>query len=176
VLPEATGVSLGMVASELTRARPTTVGEAKLDSETHFAFREATRAGGSLLYLVSKATMKLERIQAQDMLRVEDIEPRIQAQISRFGAPAGAWDCPALPSSLPTRRYLWLSREMAWVDNYLVVGDRVAATLYVAEHATIQSSLRDARCTPTPADRAALFPALPSDPRAVKLSGSSASE
>jgi hypothetical protein len=144
--------------------------EPKLNDESHLAFREGLDESGSILYLVSAASRKLERIQvSRDHLQVEDIAPRLRSEIARFGTPAGAWDCPALPSSLPTRRYVWREDDLAWMDSYLLYGERVAATLYVADAQTIKQSLAKARCTPTPIERAARFPAFASDPRALEL-------
>lgn len=156
------GVYLTMLQTELMRVRPGAHRNAEGDEPTRLLLQEALPDGDKVLYFIDETDLRLQRVQVATKLRgVEDIQGRVDAEDARYGATTGVWDCPLMQGSLPTRRFTWLSDGVGIMDNYLIVGDSVSATLVIAPAAAITESLVRASCRPVVPDRVSKFPTVP---------------
>jgi hypothetical protein len=162
VLTDLPGVYLTMLQTDLVRVRPAARRNSEGDEPTRLLLQEELPNGRMALYFTDKNDLRLQRVQLATRLRgVEEIQDRVDAEGARFGVPTGIWDCPLLQGSLPTRRFTWLQDGVAVMDNYLIVGESVSATLVVAAAAVIKDSLMQANCRPVPPDRMSKFPIVP---------------
>lgn len=156
------GVYLDMDEAQLQAVRAAAKRHEPADSEAHYVFTEALGRPGKALYLFSRSSHRLARVQlAQQLGGVNDLSPRIDDLQGHYGPMTGVWDCPPAPGQLPTRRFTWLRGPVGVMDVVLLLGEQVAATLYVGPRDDILTSLAQAGCTPTPPERFSTFPAVP---------------
>lgn len=152
-------VYLGMPMRELVRARPFAQRLEKGDDEFFFTYDEGIASGRRVIYAVSKTDLRLTKVQVlSELASVQGIAPRIDRHQARFGPPSGVWDCPQLSDQLPTRRLSWTRGQVGVVDIYLLVGERVSTTLYVAPTSVVHESLARARCVRTKPEHFKTFP------------------
>ncbi len=156
------GIALGMSVEEVralghrldaTPPRPPLPGVPPLT-----LYEERLANGGQIMFGFSEQSGRLVQTQIMSLLPTLDgIAPHLQAMNERYGTPTGVWDCPDT-QGLPTRRFTWRQSQTAIADVFLVYGERVSLTLYIATPDTIEASLRMARCSPVPRERLDQFP------------------
>jgi hypothetical protein len=160
--PSLTDVYLGMTQPELQATRPRAARQRKADEPQLFMLDEALSATERALYGIDMGNLQLAKVQiASRLSSVEEVAPRIALMQSRYGSPTGIYDCPAVPGQLPTRRFLFQRSALGVIDSYLMLGDQIAVTLYVAPMPMLQQSLTVARCAPAAKEALARFPAVP---------------
>lgn len=122
-------------------------------------YEERLPTGGQIMFGFSEQTGRLVQVQVMSLLPTTGAIPlHLQAMNERYGTPSGIWDCPDT-QGLPTRRFTWRQSQTAIADVFLIYGDRVSLTLYIATPETIENSLRLARCAPTSPEHVEQFPA-----------------
>jgi len=160
--PSLRGVYLGMTQPELQRARPRCVRQKRADEPAYLMLEEALPSNERVLYGIDSTSLTLAKVQIAGKLEAVDaVEGRVATMQGRYGPPTGVFDCPMVPGQLPTRRFTYQRSALGVMDSYLLIGDQVAVTLYVAPLRVLRASLTMAQCAPTPADRLARFPAVP---------------
>jgi hypothetical protein len=157
---ELEGVYLGMDLAELQRVRPSAKPNPKADEAQHIVYGEALPGASRAMYFLGRRSFLLEKLQVATQFRgVENIQTRVAAHSTRYGAATGIWDCPDQGAShLATRRFTWQVEGIALMDVYLLIGDTVSATLYAAPKQVIGESLRGAGCAPAQSDGLTQFP------------------
>lgn len=147
------GLYLGMPLEEVRAARPAMVPAlASAGSERDGpTFEESLPNGSRVVYVFARSggsEAPLERVQVLSLLpSVEALGPHLEAMNAQYGTPTGIWDCPRT-GGVPTRRFTWRRGESTVSDIFLVAGDRVSATLYIAPNDIIERSLRMGACRP----------------------------
>ncbi len=160
--PTLKNVYFGMTQPQLQSARPRAVRKPKADEPNYLLFEEKLSGSERILYAIANGDLTLSKVQITGKLsRLEDVPDRIALMQSRYGIPTGIWDCPALPGQLPTRRFVFQRSALGVMDSFLMIGDQIAVTLYVAPIDILKQSLAIARCAPTPQAAMTRFPAVP---------------
>ncbi len=160
--PSLKNVYFGMTQPQLQTARPRAVRQPKADEPRFFMIDEALSANERALYGIDKNNLTLAKVQiAGRLASLEDVPPRIALMQSRYGTPTGVWDCPTAPGQQPTRHFMYQRSALGVMDSFLMVGDQIAVTLYVAPLAILERSLDLAHCTPVARDAFTRFPAGP---------------
>jgi hypothetical protein len=156
------GVFLSMDEAQLKTLRPQAERKPAADTEQHYVLDEALAGGGQALYLFSRATRLLDRVQlAQQLSDISALSARVESLQAEYGPVSGVWDCEASEGQVPTRRFSWLRGPVGIMDVVLLFGERVLTTLYIGSRDDLQSSLMRAGCSPTPPERFSKFPAVP---------------
>lgn len=151
-------IVLGMPASALRTQRPRAQPSSAISEPGMFAYEETLAPSEQAIFFFDDATRKLARLQAAARLAgVESIEPRLRALERALGPASGVWNCPST-SGLPTRRFSWFRGDWGLMDAYLIAGEQVAATRYVAPRAALQASLATQRCAAVPPGALRHFP------------------
>jgi hypothetical protein len=158
------GVYLGMPVAEARQARrmaPDLTGQSEPGTRV---FEEQLPNGSHAMYVFDRRTDRLQRLQVLSMIPTAGIAPHLTAMNEQYGPPTGIWDCPNT-GGVPTRRFTWRHGETTVSDIFLVRGDQVSVTLYLAPSAVIARSLRMGGCRPiASADQIDTFPAAPTPP------------
>lgn len=160
------GVYLGMPLQEARRARPSMTPSLSSASTERdgTVLEESFPNGARAVYVFAQGGADpLERVQVLSLLpSIEAIGPHLAAMNAQYGAPTGVWDCPQT-GGVPTRRFTWRHGETSVSDIFLIAGDRVSVTLYIAPNDVIERSLRMAACRPVrdPAEIPAFPVAMP---------------
>ncbi|MFT3923081.1 MAG: hypothetical protein QM778_11140 [Myxococcales bacterium] len=156
------GVFLGMDEAQLRTVRPKAKRHAEADASSLYVFDEAIGKNGQALYLFSRETHLLARVQlAEHLAGMEALGARVQELQDEYGPVSGVWDCEVHSGQLPTRRFSWLRGLVGVMDVVLLLGERAMNTLYVGTRDDIQSSLVQGACVPTPPERFSQFPVVP---------------
>jgi hypothetical protein len=141
------GLFLGMEkddVAELRRMQP------KLgDTDPTKTFYEELLANGAqVVYGFDRETDTLAQIQVLSILPSgEAFNAHFTAMIESYGRPTGAWDCPDT-GGVPTRRFTWRRARTTLADIFLIYGDRISVTLFIAPTEVIGQSLARSRCVP----------------------------
>lgn len=146
------GVYLGMPLDEARRARPELAPELSNrnpEPETTTIFEERFPNGARAVYVFERGgDTPLQRVQVLSLLpSVNALAPHLAAMNAQYGTPSGIWDCPRT-GGVPTRRFTWRHGETMVSDIFLIAGERVSVTLYIAPTGVIARSLRMAACRP----------------------------
>lgn len=143
------GVAIGMTRDEVAEARPSMRPDERANGEPGISIESENLANGArVIYAFESATRRLQRVQILSQLPSMDaIAPHLTAMNDRYGAPSGAWHCPDT-GGVPTRRFTWRRAYTTLSDVFLVYGNGVALTLYVAPNDVIERSLRLGHCRP----------------------------
>jgi hypothetical protein len=160
LMPEVVhGVALGMNLEEVRRARGPRVAPSSQGRGGPLSmFEERLGNGGQVMYGFDPASQRLVQVQVLSLLpTVDAISPHLAAMNERYGTPTGIWDCPTT-GGVPTRRFTWRRSETTVSDVFLVYGERVSITLYIATSDQIGRSLQMASCTPVTRESLAEFP------------------
>lgn len=153
------GIALGMTVEEVRQARASRM----VPSSRHaggelLMFEENLPNGGQVMYGFDRPSQRLVQVQILSLLPTPDaIAPHLAAMHERYGTPTGIWDCPDT-GGVPTRRFTWRGATTTVSDVFLVYGERVSLTLYIALSEQIGRSLAMAGCQPVPRDRIDRFP------------------
>lgn len=142
------GVALGLDRETVQRLRPAM--RLKLDpGEPGMKFYDETLANGAqVVYGFAEDSDLLAQVQIMSLLpSAEAIGPHLQAMLDEYGTFTGIWDCPRT-GDVPTRRFTWRRGETTVSDVFLVYGNRVSVTFYIAPSDRIAQSLRRASCRP----------------------------
>lgn len=159
LMPEVVqGVALGMGMDEVRRVRGARMVPSGQRSGSLTMFEERLHNGGQVMYGFDLSAQRLVQVQLLSLLpTVDAISPHLAAMHERYGTPTGIWDCPTT-GGVPTRRFTWRRSETTVSDVFLIYGDRVSITLYVATSDEMGRSLQMASCTPVTRARLAEFP------------------
>ena len=144
------GVYLGMPLERARAARPRMAPDLSgRDPEPGtVVFEERFPNGARAMYVFRQPDDALERVQVLSLLpTVHAVAPHLAAMNAQYGTPTGIWDCPQT-GGVPTRRFTWRHGETTVSDIFLVAGDRVSVTLYIAPSDVIGRSLAMAACRP----------------------------
>jgi hypothetical protein len=159
MIPDMLGdLALGMTLDELRAARRVQPKLGTADPSQEF-YQERLPNGAEVVYGVAKDSRRLVQIQVQSVLpSAEAVSAHVTAMTETYGRPTGLWDCPNT-GGVPTRRFTWRRAHTSIADVFLVYGNRVSVTLYIAPTDVIAGSLRLGACRPvrTPEELAA-FP------------------
>ncbi len=153
------GVALGMPLSEVRTARGARM-TLDVASREHplLIYEELLGNGGRAIYGFTRRGEILVQVQILSLLpTVDAIAPHLAAMNEQYGRPTGIWDCPTT-GGVPTRRFTWRGSHVTVSDVFLLYGERVSLTLYIATTEQIGLSLQMASCTPVTADRLDAFP------------------
>ncbi len=141
------GLALGMTLEELSRARHVRPKVGTNDPSQDF-FEERLPNGAEVVYGVAHDSRRLAQIQVQSVLpSAEAVRAHVTAMTETYGRPSGLWDCPNT-GGVPTRRFTWRHAQTSVADVFLVYGDRVSITLYIAPTDVIGGSLQLGACHP----------------------------
>lgn len=163
LMPEVvSGVALGMPLDDVRRARAPRITEsspARPGAGGGMLFyEERLPNGGQVMYGFDRPTQRLIQVQVLSLLPTTDaVAPHLAAMNERYGTPTGIWDCPTT-GGVPTRRFTWRRSYTTVSDVFLIYGERVSLTLYIATSEQIGHSLQMASCVPVTQDRIAEFP------------------
>ncbi len=152
------GVAIGMDENELRHVRPH-LQAAHAAHEPGKDWLEETLANGAqILYSLDQHSHRVLQVQVLSVLPSHDaITPHLAAMNDTYGTPTGVWDCPA-SDGLTTRRFTWRKNLASLMDVFLIYGDRVSLTLYIAPTETIANSLALSRCRPVARENLDSFP------------------
>ena len=151
------GAALGLTLDEVRAARPG-LAPARADRGELLMFEERLPNGGQAMYGFDRPSGRLVQVQILSLLpTTAAISPHLAAMRDRYGTPTGVWDCP-ITGGVPTRRFTWRGSQTTVSDVFLIYGERVSQTLYIATTEQIGRSLRMAGCAPVSGDRIAEFP------------------
>jgi hypothetical protein len=156
------GVALGMTLGEIRSARAPRITPARGASSAQqgelLMYEERLPNGGQVMYGFDRPSQRLVQVQLLSLLPTpEAVAPHLAAMTERYGTPDGIWDCPTT-GGVPTRRFTWRGSQVTVSDVFLIYGERVSVTLYIATTEQIGRSLRMASCRPVPAERIGEFP------------------
>lgn len=159
LMPEVvSGVALGMSLDEVRQARGPRMAPSGQRGGPLAMFEERLGNGGQVMYGFEPGAGRLVQVQVLSLLpTVDAIAPHLAAMHERYGTPTGIWDCPTT-GGVPTRRFTWRRSETTVSDVFLIYGDRVSITLYIATSDQIGRSLQMASCTPVTREGLAEFP------------------
>jgi hypothetical protein len=94
---------------------------------------------------------------------VEAFTAHFTAMLDTYGQPTGAWDCPDT-GGVPTRRFTWRRARTTLADIFLLYGERISVTLYIAPTEVIGASLARSNCQPVQSyEQLLTFPATTLD-------------
>lgn len=153
------GVALGFTLEQVREARAPRI----TPSTTHrdgelLIYEERLANGGQVIYGFDRPSQRLVQVQVLSLLpTVDAISPHLAAMNERYGRPTGIWDCPST-GGVPTRRFTWRGSQTTISDVFLIYGERVSLTLYIATSDQIQRSLAMSSCRPVAPDRLDQFP------------------
>lgn len=167
------GVALGMPLDQVRDARGGQMMRSGREQLDLTMYEERLRNGGQVMYgFTSGDEPRLVQVQVLSLLPTHDaIVPHLEAMNVRYGRPSGVWDCPTT-GGVPTRRFTWRGSHVTVSDVFLLYGERVSLTLYIATTDQIGRSLRTASCIPVPAERIQSFPvATPEQMQAAQAGG-----
>lgn len=160
--PILTNVYFGMLQPEFQKARPRAKRLTQRDEAGFFVFEEELGPELRAIYAVDQTSLTLVKVQIAGRLHeASEIAPRIARMQGRYGSPLGVYDCNGVPGQLPTRRFMYERSALGVMDSYLLVGEQIATTLYIAPLDLLRKALIAAGCKTTPRDRLASFPAVP---------------
>lgn len=153
------GIALGMTLDEVRTRRGRALVPSPPQGDRELAMHvEHLENGGRVVYGFSRGAQRLVQVQVLSLLPTHDaIAPHLVAMNERYGRPTGIWDCP-MTGDVPTRRFTWRGSTTTVSDVFLLYGERVSVTLYIATSEQIGRSLAMAGCTPVPAERVHTFP------------------
>jgi hypothetical protein len=155
------GVALGMLLDEVRRARAPRITESSSGGRRGgglLMYEERLANGGQVMYGFDRPSQRLVQVQVLSLLPSTDaVAPHLAAMNERYGTPTGIWDCPTT-GGVPTRRFTWRRSYTTVSDVFLIYGERVSLTLYIATSEQIGHSLAMASCVPVTQDRIAEFP------------------
>jgi len=159
-LPSAlAGVTHGMDLHALRGIRPRVTRHQAADRGGDLAYQEPLGESSRALYFFSeKGTLSGMQLVSK-LAGTSAIAPRVMEMTRRGASTPAVFDCGAASGELPTRRYAWRLGDIMAVDVFVVLGDRVAATLSLSDSATLTTSLAAAGCLPVGDERMTLFPA-----------------
>lgn len=153
-------VAIGMAETELRTARPrlrraTSAHEAGKDW-----LEEDLPNGAQILYALSLGSRRLLQVQILSVIPSHGaITPHLTAMNDQYGTPTGVWDC-AASDGLVTRRFTWRKNMASVMDVFLIYGERISLTLYIAPTETIQQSLALGNCRPVSRENLDAFPVV----------------
>lgn len=146
--PPLEGLALGMdqeAVAELRTAIAPKVGSS--DPDKTF-YEEELENGSQIVYGFDNESEALAQIQVLSVLpSAEALTAHFTAMVDSYGRPSGAWDCPDT-GGVPTRRFTWRRARTTLADIFLVYGNRISVTLYIAPTEVIGRSLQRAGCRP----------------------------
>jgi hypothetical protein len=148
LMPDALeGVALGLSRETIQRVRPAI--RLKLEpGEPGIVFYDETLENGAqVVYGFAEGNDLLSQVQIMSILPPEAVAPHLQTMIGEYGTFTGIWDCPRT-GDVPTRRFTWRRGETTIADIFLVYGNRVSVTFYIAPSDRIAHSLARAGCRP----------------------------
>ena len=144
------GVYLGMPLDRARAARPQMAPDlsTRNPEPDTIVFEERFPNGARAVYVFAEPDDALERVQVLSLLpSLSAVAPHLAAMNAQYGSPSGIWDCPQT-GGVPTRRFTWRHGETTVSDIFLVAGERVSVTLYIAPSDVIGRSLAMAACRP----------------------------
>lgn len=160
LMPEVVeGSALGMQLDEVRAARAPRITQSSAGRGGPLTMYEERLAnGGQVMYGFDPQSQRLVQVQVLSLLpTVDAIAPHLAAMNERYGPPTGVWDCPTT-GGVPTRRFTWRRSYTTVSDVFLIYGERVSLTLYIATSEQIGQSLQMARCVPVARERIGEFP------------------
>ncbi|MDQ3037667.1 MAG: hypothetical protein M3Y87_35065 [Myxococcota bacterium] len=160
LMPEVVeGAALGMHVDEVRAARaPRITPSGPRSGGPLMMYEERLPNGGQVMYGFDPQSQRLVQVQVLSLLpTVDAVAPHLAAMNERYGPPTGIWDCPTT-GGVPTRRFTWRRSYTTVSDVFLIYGERVSLTLYIATSEQIGQSLQISRCTPVTRDRIGEFP------------------
>ncbi len=152
------GVHLGLSRIELARLRPQAQqGRGAMPGQV--VYQEALANGAVVAYLISA---RIDRVaQVQFLSRLRDpalLVEHYRALRTRYGEPSFFFDCPRNGDTAPTRRIVWLGREVAVMEAVLAHPGGVSLTLAVAGNSDVLGAMRANGCAPVTRERFADWP------------------
>ncbi|UJR83108.1 hypothetical protein [Sandaracinus amylolyticus] len=154
------GVALGQTIDEVRAARRAITPARDAGRGGLVMMEERLSNGGQAMYGFDRQAQRLVQVQVLSMMpTTAAIAPHLTAMRDTYGTPTGIWDCPTT-GGVPTRRFTWRRSLTTVSDVFLIYGDRVSVTLYIATSEQIGRSLQMASCTTVPADRVEQFPVV----------------
>jgi hypothetical protein len=142
------GVFIGLRGSELTTLRPS-AHQSRGAPDGHTLYQESLSNSVVVAYLLSA---RLDRVaQVQFLARIRDPQQllaRFRSLRAKYGPPTGLFDCPRSLESAPTRRILWVGREVTVMEAILVQATEFSLTLAIAGNMEVGRSLQRQQCTP----------------------------
>lgn len=151
------GAALGLTVEEVRAARPRLAPARDATGEL-LMFEERLPNGGQAMYGFDRPSQRLVQVQVLSLLPTTNaISPHLAAMRDQYGTPTGVWDCP-ITGGVPTRRFTWRGSQTTVSDVFLIYGEQVSQTLYIATTDQIGRSLRMASCVPVTGERIAEFP------------------
>ncbi len=159
------GVFLGMTEAELRGVRASIAPDARGNEPDLRFMSETMENGAQVVYGLERERGTLVQIQVLSLLpSIEMLRGHLASMNEEYGIPQGVFDCNS--GDTPTRRFTWTHGRAAIADVFLVYGDRVSITLYIADTTWITGSLLRSDCSPVPRERIAEFPRA--DPEALR--------
>jgi hypothetical protein len=152
-------VALGMTRDEVRALRAPRITPSANTGHPLMLMEERLANGGQVVYGFARAAPNhLLQVQVLSILPTRHaIAPHLAAMNEQYGTPTGVWDCPTT-GDVPTRRFTWRRSYSAVSDVFLVYGDRVSLTLYIATSEQIGRSLAMASCTAVTRESLERFP------------------
>lgn len=144
------GIYLGMPLDRAREARPHMTPDlsTRNPEPDKVVFEERFPNGARAMYVFDESDDALERVQVLSLLPSPSaVAPHLAAMNAQYGTPTGIWDCPQT-GGVPTRRFTWRHGETTVSDIFLIAGERVSVTLYIAPSDVIGRSLAMAACRP----------------------------
>lgn len=159
LIPDIVGqIALGQTLESVRAARRAMHPSRAHEDRWLSIYEEDLPNGGQAVYGFDRESQRLAQVQILSLLPgVEAIGPHLQAMNETYGTPTGIWDCP-ITGGVPTRRFTWRRAHTTISDVFLLYGDRVSLTLYIATTEQIGRSLAMGACRPVSADHIAEFP------------------
>lgn len=152
------GLALGQTLAEVQSQRPRMSAARRREDRWLSFYEEDLPNGGQVIYGFERTSSRLAQVQLLSLLpSVEAIGPHLTAMNEVYGSPTGIWDCPTT-GGVPTRRFTWRRAHTTVSDVFLLYGERVSLTLYIATSEQIGRSLAMGGCRPVTAERVAEFP------------------
>lgn len=152
------GVFLGLSRMELVRLRPQAQqGRGAMPGQV--IYQEALANGAVVAYLISA---RIDRVaQVQFLSRLPDparLVDHYRALRARYGDPSAFFDCPRNGDTAPTRRIVWLGREVAVMEAVLAHPGGLSLTLAVAGNTDVLGAMRSNGCVTVTRERFADWP------------------
>ncbi len=145
---DARGVYLGLSRTELLRLRPRAQ-QGRGAPPGQVLYQEVLANGAVAAYLVATSIDRVAQVQflsrLADPSRVGD---HLRAVRGRYGDPTGLFDCPREGDTAPTRRILWVGREVTVMEAVLAHPGGVSLTLALAGNADVMGNMRRNGCRP----------------------------
>jgi len=141
------GLALGMHKDDVAELRTMQPKLGETDPTKTF-YEELLQNGAQVVYGFDRETESLAQIQVLSILpSAGAFNAHFTAMIESYGRPTGAWDCPDT-GGVPTRRFTWRRARTTLADIFLIYGDRISVTLYIAPTEVIGASLARSQCRP----------------------------